>query len=137
MPHVRHFFVIVGHDVPADLIDRMRAVTTAFFTLPDEEKNLAGSRPGFSGFRTSGGTTAQSLDRRTPPDLCESFGAHVTGELDDREREKLGDYWATWKLANLWPQNPAEFAKKSGWSTWPRSTNCPPTSYACAPAPSG
>lgn len=103
------FFVIVGHDVPAGLIDRMRAVTTAFFTLPDKEKNLAGSRPGFSGFRTSGGTTAQSLDRRTPPDLCESFGAHVTGELDDREREKLGDYWATWKLANLWPQNPADF----------------------------
>jgi hypothetical protein len=36
------------------------------------------------GFRWSGGTTAQSLDQRTPPDLCESFGAHVTGGLNDR-----------------------------------------------------
>ncbi|QKW32687.1 isopenicillin N synthase family oxygenase [Actinomadura sp. NAK00032] len=106
------FFVITGHGVPAELIERMRTVTTAFFRLPGEEKSAV-QRPGFSGFRSSGGTTAQSLDRRTPPDLCESFAAHVTGELSDREREMLGDYWATWKLANLWPQEPAEFQ-----STW-------------------
>ncbi|MFC5185552.1 isopenicillin N synthase family dioxygenase [Actinomadura harenae] len=103
------FFVIVGHGVPSGLVDRMHTATTAFFTLPDAEKDRIAHRPGFSGFRRSGGTTAQSLDRRTPPDLCESFGAHVTGELSDREREALGDYPATWKLANLWPQNPADF----------------------------
>lgn len=103
------FFVIVGHGIPPELIDRMRTATTAFFTLPDTEKERAASRPGFSGFRPSGGTTAQSLDRRTPPDLCESFGVHVTGELTDSEREALGNYPATWKLANLWPQEPADF----------------------------
>lgn len=103
------FFVIVGHGVPPELIDRLHAATTTFFTLPDAEKDRTAARPGFSGFRRSGGTTAQSLDHRTPPDLCESFGAHVTGELSDRERAALGDYWATWKLANLWPQEPADF----------------------------
>ncbi|MEV4256051.1 2-oxoglutarate and iron-dependent oxygenase domain-containing protein [Spirillospora sp. NPDC049652] len=110
------FFVIVGHGVPEELIGRMHAVTTAFFTLPDAEKERVAHRPGFSGFRRSGGTTAQSLDRRTPPDLCESFGAHVTGELGDREREALGDYWATWKLANLWPEEPAGF--KETWQEY-------------------
>ncbi|WP_051467736.1 isopenicillin N synthase family dioxygenase [Actinomadura oligospora] len=103
------FFVIVGHGVPPELIDRLHTATTAFFTLPDAEKDRIAHRPGFSGFRRSGGTTAQSLGQRTPPDLCESFGAHVTGELSDRERGELGDYQATWKLANLWPENPADF----------------------------
>ncbi|QUH03549.1 isopenicillin N synthase family oxygenase [Saccharopolyspora erythraea] len=103
------FFVIVGHGVAPELVDRMHEVTTGFFALPDAEKDRAAALPGFSGFRRSGGTTAQSLDHRSPPDLCESFAAHVTGELGDREREALGDYWATWKLANRWPRVPAGF----------------------------
>ncbi|WP_242910666.1 isopenicillin N synthase family dioxygenase [Actinomadura terrae] len=110
------FFVIVGHGIPSELIDRMHTATTAFFELPDAEKDRIAHRPGFSGFRRSGGTTAQSLDRRTPPDLCETFGVHVTGEMGDREREALGDYWATWKLANLWPSDPAEF--KDTWQEY-------------------
>ncbi|SHF65074.1 isopenicillin N synthase family dioxygenase [Streptoalloteichus hindustanus] len=103
------FFVIVGHGVPQELVDRMHTVTNGFFTLPEAEKERVAHRPGVSGFRRSGGTTARSLDQRTPPDLCESFGAHVTGELDDQERDGLGDYWATWKLANIWPDEPADF----------------------------
>ncbi|MCP3802371.1 hypothetical protein NLX83_24180 [Allokutzneria sp. A3M-2-11 16] len=71
------FFVIVGHGVPQELVDRMYTVTNAFFGLPAEEKALVAHRPGTSGFRRSGGTTALSLDRQTPPDLCESFGAHT------------------------------------------------------------
>ena len=103
------FFVIVGHGVPRELVDRMYTVTNAFFRLPAAEKDLVAHRPGTSGFRRSGGTTARSLDQRTPPDLCESFGAHVTGELSDQERAELGDYWATWKLANIWPEFPTGF----------------------------
>jgi isopenicillin N synthase-like dioxygenase len=103
------FFTVVGHGVPQALVDRMYATTKAFFELPDSEKDAVASRPGFSGFRRSGGTTAQSLDRKTPPDLCEAFGVHVTGELSEAERAKLGDYWASWKLANLWPDEPADF----------------------------
>ncbi|QYN37865.1 isopenicillin N synthase family oxygenase [Pseudonocardia sp. DSM 110487] len=104
------FFTIVGHGIPQPLVERMYATTNAFFGLSDAEKDLVASRPGASGFRRSGGTTAQSIDQKTPPDLCEAFGVHVTGELGEHERGELGDYWAPWKLANLWPTRPEDFA---------------------------
>ncbi len=103
------FFTIVGHGVPRELIDRMHATTNAFFELPDAEKGLVANRPGVAGFRRFGGTSALSLDQRTPPDLCEVFASHVTGELDEDERARLGDYWAPWKMANIWPGAPADF----------------------------
>ncbi|MFI1200450.1 isopenicillin N synthase family dioxygenase [Streptomyces sp. NPDC020883] len=103
------FFVIVGHGIPQDLIDRMFTVTKAFFQLPYEEKDRIAHRPGVSGYRRMGGTTALSLDQKTPPDLCEAFSAHVTGELSEEERKELGDQWATWTLANIWPAKPAGF----------------------------
>ncbi|MGW3205226.1 isopenicillin N synthase family dioxygenase [Streptomyces sp. NPDC001135] len=103
------FFVVVGHGVPQELIDRMFTVTYAFFRLPEEEKEQVAHRPGVSGFRRTGGSTAHSLDQRTPPDLCEAFSVHATGELGDEERRKLGNEWATWTLANIWPRNPPEF----------------------------
>jgi isopenicillin N synthase-like dioxygenase len=103
------FFTIVGHGVPEALIGRMHRTTNAFFRLPDAEKERVSSGPGVSGFRRSGGTTAQSLDQQTPPDLCEAFGVHVTGELDEGERAALGDHWAPWKLANAWPSTPEDF----------------------------
>ncbi|WP_409181654.1 isopenicillin N synthase family dioxygenase [Amycolatopsis sp. VS8301801F10] len=103
------FFVIVNHGVPQELITRTCEVTNEFFRLPDEEKELIAHRPGASGFRRSGGKVAQSIDRKTPPDLCETFAAHSTGELSETERAKLGDYQATWKLANIWPERPAGF----------------------------
>jgi isopenicillin N synthase-like dioxygenase len=107
------FFVIVGHDVPRELIARMSAVTSEFFELPDAEKDLVAQRPGTSGFRRAGGTTARSLDQDVPPDLSETFAAHVTGELSDLQRAALGDYSATWKLANIWPATPSGFT-----ATW-------------------
>ncbi|MFB8007825.1 isopenicillin N synthase family dioxygenase [Nocardia sp. NPDC056000] len=103
------FFSIVGHGIPADLIDRMATTTREFFSLPDHEKDLVAHRPGVSGFRRMGGATAQSLGHQTPPDLCEVFSAHVTGDLTEPERALLGDYWASWKLANIWPHNPPAF----------------------------
>ncbi len=103
------FFVVVGHGVPRALIDRMFTVTGSFFALPRAEKELVAHRPGVSGFRRSGGSTARSLDQESPPDLCEAFAAHVTGELSAAERGRLGDEWATWTLANAWPANPPDF----------------------------
>ncbi|WP_028936673.1 isopenicillin N synthase family dioxygenase [Pseudonocardia spinosispora] len=107
------FFIVVGHGVSPELIARMYATTSSFFALSDAEKDRVASRPGVSGFRRAGGTTAQSLDQESPPDLCEAFGVHVTGERDERDRERLGDYWAPWKLANAWPERPTGFA-----TTW-------------------
>jgi isopenicillin N synthase-like dioxygenase len=89
----------------------MCTTTNKFFKLPDAQKDLIAHRPGVSGFRRLGGTTARSLDRETPPDLCEAFGVHVTGELSEQERATLGDYWASWKLANIWPRVPSDFKK--------------------------
>ncbi|WP_030685212.1 isopenicillin N synthase family dioxygenase [Streptomyces sp. NRRL B-1347] len=103
------FFIIVGHGVPQQLIDRMFTVTNSFFKLPEDEKDLVASRPGVSGYRRAGGTLARSLDQKTPPDLCETFAAHVTGELADEERDKLGGQWASWTHKNIWPDNPADF----------------------------
>ena len=102
------FFIIVGHGVPDDLVDRMYRTTNAFFTLPDEQKDLVADGPGVSGFRRVI-TTAHALNQKTPPDLCETFSSHPTGELSDEERSGLGDYWAPWKLANSWPAEPADF----------------------------
>jgi isopenicillin N synthase-like dioxygenase len=107
------FFTIVGHGVPRPLVERLYTTTNAFFRLPDAEKAAVASGPDVSGFRRSGGTTAQSLDQKTPPDLCEAFGVHVTGELSAHERSELGDYRAPWKLANAWPSAPADFT-----TTW-------------------
>ena len=87
------FFVIVGHGVPQDLTDRMFAVTKDFFTAPDAVKERSANRgSGVSGLRRPGGP-------------YEAFAAHVTGDLSDAERAALGDYPATWKAANIWPDN--------------------------------
>ncbi|MBF6546708.1 isopenicillin N synthase family dioxygenase [Nocardia brasiliensis] len=104
------FFTIVGHGVPAELVARMCATNREFFELPDALKDSVAHRPGVSGFRRLAGATAHSLDQQSPPDLCEVFSAHVTGDLSEEERAGLGDYWASWKLANIWPAVPANFA---------------------------
>lgn len=102
------FFIISGHGVPKDLVERMYRTTNAFFTLPDAEKDRVADGPDVSGFRRQV-TTAHSLGQKTPPDLCETFNTSVTGDLGDEERAGLGDYWAPWKLANRWPASPPEF----------------------------
>lgn len=97
------FFTIVGHGVSQDLVDRMYRATNGFFTLPEDEKDRSASVAGVSGLRRFGGTGD------TPPGLYEAFAAHVTGDLPEAERAALGDYPATWKVANVWPDSPAGF----------------------------
>lgn len=85
------FFTIVGHGVPKDLVDRMYTTTKGFFTSPEEVKERSANQGvGVSGLRRPGGP-------------YEAFAAHVTGDLSDAERAALGDYPATWKAANIWP----------------------------------
>ncbi|MFF6785543.1 2OG-Fe(II) oxygenase family protein [Streptomyces sp. NPDC012510] len=96
------FFTIVGHGVPKDLVDRMYTTTKGFFTRPEAEKELsANTGAGVSGLRRPGGP-------------YEAFAAHVTGDLSEEERSKLGDYPATWKAANIWPD--ADF--KATWDEY-------------------
>jgi isopenicillin N synthase-like dioxygenase len=85
------FFAIVGHSVPQSLVRRMYAASNGFFTQPEAQKERSANRgKGVSGLRRPGGP-------------YEAFAAHVTGDLDDEERASLGDYPATWKVANIWP----------------------------------
>lgn len=85
------FFTIVGHGVSEDLVHRMYTTTKGFFTRPDAEKEPSANRGvGVSGLRRPGGP-------------YEAYAAHVTGDLSEAERAKLGDYPATWKAANIWP----------------------------------
>lgn len=85
------FFTIVGHGVSKDLVDRMFTTTKGFFTLPERVKDRSLNQgAGVSGLRRLGGP-------------YEAFAAHVTGDLSEEERNALGDYPATWKAANIWP----------------------------------
>jgi isopenicillin N synthase-like dioxygenase len=96
------FFTIVGHGVPKDLVDRMYKTTSNFFTSPEGVKDRSANRGvGVSGLRRLGGP-------------YEAFAAHVTGDLSEEERAALGDYPATWKAANIWPD--AEF--KAVWDSY-------------------
>ncbi|WP_127500349.1 isopenicillin N synthase family dioxygenase [Actinoplanes solisilvae] len=85
------FFTITGHGVSKDLVDHMYTTTKGFFTLPEEQKDRSANQGvGVSGLRRPGGP-------------YEAFAAHVTGDLNEEQRAKLGDYPATWKAANIWP----------------------------------
>jgi isopenicillin N synthase-like dioxygenase len=96
------FFTIMGHGVPKDLVDRMYKTTSNFFTSPEGVKDHSLNQGvGVAGLRRLGGP-------------YEAFAAHVTGDLSEEERAALGDYPATWKAANIWPD--AEF--KSVWDAY-------------------
>ncbi len=85
------FFTVVGHGVAAELVHRMYTTTKGFFTSPEEEKDRSLNQgSGVSGLRRVGGP-------------YEAFAAHVTGDLPEEERAALGAHPATWKAANIWP----------------------------------
>ncbi|MFC4852557.1 isopenicillin N synthase family dioxygenase [Actinophytocola glycyrrhizae] len=85
------FFTVVGHGVAPELVNRMYRTTRGFFTSPEDEKDRSLNQgSGVSGLRRVGGP-------------YEAFAAHVTGDLPDEERAALGTHPATWKAANIWP----------------------------------
>ena len=87
------FFTVVGHGVAPELVGRMYRTTKDFFTSPEEVKDRSLNQgSGVSGLRRVGGP-------------YEAFAAHVTGDLSDEERAALGTHPATWKAANIWPDD--------------------------------
>jgi isopenicillin N synthase-like dioxygenase len=101
------FLSISGHGVPRDLMDRMLAVSQAFFDLPTEEKlrykldDVAANR-GYAPFESE--ALSYSLGQESEPDLFEAFniGREVVPEgLSD-------DVARTYFSPNVWPDPPAE-----------------------------
>jgi isopenicillin N synthase-like dioxygenase len=104
------FFIITGHGVDADLLDRMRATTRAFFAMPVEAKRRIAPPKGQKGIRGYRGvgdeSLSYSLGNAAPPDLKETFRiGHVAPGHDDYARR--GD--ATYYAPNLWPERLPEF----------------------------
>ncbi len=69
------FFMLQGHGVPPDLLQRMRAVCYRLFDLPVAEKLKVAVQPnsnrGYRGVRA--GSLALSAGNEAPPDLRETF----------------------------------------------------------------
>ncbi len=105
------FASIVGHGVDPELVDRLQAVTAAFFALPAEEKaaSISPTRHPNRGYQPMGN---ESLSRSygseaAPPDLFEAFTVGPIGRPDDEYHRApaAGRYFE----ANDWPPAPPEF----------------------------
>jgi isopenicillin N synthase-like dioxygenase len=103
------FFTIVGHGVDQELIDRMYAVTCAFFALPAEEKAKVALMPGTHGFLASTGSASKSMGKDAPPDLNEGFITCVRGDDSAEKRTLHGDQTTPWAAKNRWPAAPPSF----------------------------
>src|ERR1041384_670025 len=79
------FLLVIGHGIPASLVDDMRRVSTAFFERPLEEKMRYRMPPDrYRGYIALGNEAlAYSLDEKTPPDYKESFSIGPVDAPDD------------------------------------------------------
>jgi isopenicillin N synthase-like dioxygenase len=83
------FFSVVGHGVPADLVERTDAAARAFFDQPPEAKARVPLRPNGAGYSPlQGEALAATRGQANPADLKESFNAGA-------------DF-----SANVWPEAP-------------------------------
>jgi len=106
------FASIVGHGVPQELIDRLMAVTAAFFALPAEEKarSVSATRHPNRGYQPMGNEslnrTYGGADGAAPPDLFEAFTIGPVGRPDDEYHRShaAGRYFEP----NDWPEAPVE-----------------------------
>jgi isopenicillin N synthase-like dioxygenase len=101
------FYIIVGHAISPQLVDRMDATARAFFDLPFDEKMKLhiGKEAGACGYSAMGDKSlAYTRGERTPPDLNESF---QTGKID---ADFSDPYFQTPEARRLippsrWPEN--------------------------------
>jgi isopenicillin N synthase-like dioxygenase len=104
------FFTIVGHGVPAAVLDDLRDRANAFFALPLNAKQGAihpvAATP--RGYRALGiEALSYGNERQTPPDLKEYY--HFGRETWPDEEYFTGAEGQRYFIANLWPQSPPGF----------------------------
>lgn len=112
------FLVVTGHGVDPNLITRLRAVTTEFFSLSSEEKLAIKMPPDrYRGYMAEAESLAASYGQESPPDLKEALSiGPVDVPADDPyfSPEQAGTFFAD----NLWPERPAEL--RDVWSEYYR-----------------
>jgi isopenicillin N synthase-like dioxygenase len=86
------FLIVVGHGVDQDVIDRMYAMTRAFFQQPlDEKLEIKVNDTAPNGYRPpQSSNLAGSLDKSAPPDLCEFFSINRFSPGPDRNQWPAG-----------------------------------------------
>ena len=100
------FFMVTGHGIPAEVIERVDDLARQFFYLPQDEKMQVAIMPGqaMRGYRSSGLSTLARASENLPPDLRESF---VTGpEPVEGDPYYTQPGAARFFTYNRWPQNP-------------------------------
>jgi isopenicillin N synthase-like dioxygenase len=105
------FFTVVGHGVPAELVDRIYATSRAFFELPVAQKPEVAVTPGTHGFYANAGSASKSIGQDSPPDLNEVFISCVRGDDPVAPQAPNGQPTAVWEAANRWPDTPREFRR--------------------------
>lgn len=101
------FLVITNHQIPLDLIERVSALSRAFFALPQSEKRKV-DRPrpdavrGYSAVGEEG--LSYSLEEVAPGDLKESFSIGPTSVPEDEYHR--GPAAGAHFEPNLWPELP-------------------------------
>lgn len=100
------FLIVSGHGVADALVERMRAVSRAFFALPMADKLALAMPPDrYRGYIAPGNEAlAYSLDDVTPPDLKESFSIGPVDAPDDDYARAATP--ANFFAANFWPDLP-------------------------------
>lgn len=104
------FFMVVGHGVPGDLIDKTRDRAIAFFALPAAEKMKVQRPPAkiSRGYNWIGDrSVAYSMGLPAPPDIQEAFafGPEGSAALAAQVDETCGRMYAP----NIWPAQPHDF----------------------------
>ncbi|MEM7271921.1 MAG: 2-oxoglutarate and iron-dependent oxygenase domain-containing protein [Actinomycetota bacterium] len=101
------FLSITGHRVPEELMDRMLAVSQAFFDLPLEDKlryrleDVAANR-GYAPFESE--ALSYSLGLESEPDLFEAFNVGREVVPDGVDQDATRTYFSP----NVWPAEPAD-----------------------------
>ncbi len=100
----RGFMYVVGHGVPQETLDALRAASEAFFALPDTDKHVVGKEHSTCN-RGYEPLAAQTLEPGAPPDQKESYYIGVDLPEDD-PRVVAGKFNHG---PNQWPLQPESF----------------------------
>jgi isopenicillin N synthase-like dioxygenase len=98
------FFIVSGHGIELELMDRMVEVT--FFDLPLDVRLQAERRDSPRGYiRFASGSSASTRGQQMPPDLRESFRAGPEAKPGDPYYDSDGV--RRFFVPNVWPEKPA------------------------------